>query len=782
MSLAALAATLCGSTSLAGDGPQGLSRIEAARQLLDQRTEAAETTPLLLRPEALPVPLDTMPFWTTSEQDIYSTGMIWRDCNLDGYIDVFFSNGNDIVLAPNNIYLSFNGLLPPAASWYSDESEYSGHCGVGDIDDDGYPDFAVANFLGSGGFSTANQSPLYLNQGSLPSTSADWVTPDSMRSFSCALGDVDNDGDLDIAYATGEGYYAHSELDRIYVNEGGIFQDSSSWESGLATQSLDVAWGDVDNDGDLDLAFTYDASATAVYYNNGGSVEATPSWTASTIESGNTVLFGDINGDDWLDLVVAYNDQLGGGGYFKVYYNDGSGNLDPEYGWRSSDGGYGSALALYDYDSDGDDDLAAGRWFHVLWVYENLGDSLTSNPVWASEIDMVSEELAWIDIDGGGVQPMADTVAASGGRKLFYTQHHPLQAIDSVVSDGVPLTDTDYCYDLVSGWVSLASAPSSEVAIYYQYSFLNDLTVANWDTVNMAFANNAIDMSVADGFGPVSLEAHFTNNSALTGTWLWEFGDGDSSSLENPVHTYTEPGYYAVTLTVGLAQQEPSRVFAGAVSAYADTLIFENSAFESGIGRVDVYARNYLPINELSFAFTWTGDIPMRLDSVSKTGFRTEYFSNLNIPAYDGGGKRAAVRLATSVGQPYLDPGAGPVVSLFFTDSGGVASGDNPVAFTSLGPYGREFHSYAGDYQPVGVDGSLSFSCCQPPTVGDADCSGAVDITDIQVMVDNQFLTLAPLCCDEEGDTDLNGVVDITDLQVLIDNQFLTLTPLPPCP
>lgn len=32
--------------------------------------------------------------------------------------------------------------------------------------------------------------------------------------------------------------------------------------------------------------------------------------------------------------------------------------------------------------------------------------------------------------------------------------------------------------------------------------------------------------------------------------WLWEFGDGNTSTVENPVYTYTVPGTYTVTLTV----------------------------------------------------------------------------------------------------------------------------------------------------------------------------------------------------------------------------------------
>ncbi len=77
---------------------------------------------------------------------------------------------------------------------------------------------------------------------------------------------------------------------------------------------------------------------------------------------------------------------------------------------------------------------------------------------------------------------------------------------------------------------------------------------------------------------------------------------------------------------------------------------------------------------------------------------------------------------------------------------------------------------------------TITFGCCIPLTVGDIDQSGGVDITDISVLIDNQFLTLTPLVCEDEGDMDFSGAVDITDLSILIDNQFLTLTPLPPCP
>jgi len=49
---------------------------------------------------------------------------------------------------------------------------------------------------------------------------------------------------------------------------------------------------------------------------------------------------------------------------------------------------------------------------------------------------------------------------------------------------------------------------------------------------------------------PGSLTVPFTNTTTASGTYIWDFGDGDSSTTENPTHTYAGPGIYDVTLTV----------------------------------------------------------------------------------------------------------------------------------------------------------------------------------------------------------------------------------------
>lgn len=59
-------------------------------------------------------------------------------------------------------------------------------------------------------------------------------------------------------------------------------------------------------------------------------------------------------------------------------------------------------------------------------------------------------------------------------------------------------------------------------------------------------------MSVSSGYAPLTVD--FTDTSTLGNasivTWSWDFGDGSTSSLQNPSHQYINPGNYDVTLTI----------------------------------------------------------------------------------------------------------------------------------------------------------------------------------------------------------------------------------------
>jgi PKD repeat protein/Zn-dependent protease len=57
--------------------------------------------------------------------------------------------------------------------------------------------------------------------------------------------------------------------------------------------------------------------------------------------------------------------------------------------------------------------------------------------------------------------------------------------------------------------------------------------------------------SVSSEGGNVPLTVVFTDmTTGGAGSWVWDFGDGTSATVQNPSHTYTKPGIYAVTLSV----------------------------------------------------------------------------------------------------------------------------------------------------------------------------------------------------------------------------------------
>lgn len=62
--------------------------------------------------------------------------------------------------------------------------------------------------------------------------------------------------------------------------------------------------------------------------------------------------------------------------------------------------------------------------------------------------------------------------------------------------------------------------------------------------------------------GCAPLTAGFSDVTLGAIAWLWEFGDGTTSNQKNPSHTYTQPGFYTVSLTIkmngGCTQEFPA--------------------------------------------------------------------------------------------------------------------------------------------------------------------------------------------------------------------------------
>ncbi len=326
-------------------------------------------------------------------------GVAVFDYNNDGNLDIFFTNGADIVTLQKSSPKYSNRLFRNNGDGtFTDVTEQAGLAGtgydvgvaVGDYDNDGYEDIFVAgvhrNTLyhnnGNGTFTDvtakAGLAQLDKEYGPLWSVGAAWV-------------DVNNDGLLDLfvvnymiwdvnkepdCQSDGKPEYCHPKMykpspNQLFLNNGdGTFKDISA-KSGIRAhpgKGMGVGIADYDGDGRPDIFVANDKLFNFLFHNKGNGLFEEVSFESGVAlpEQGNVISgmgvdFRDLNNDGRPDIaVVGLNNET-----FPIYRNDGNAgftDITAKSGMALLSGsmaGYSANIA--DFDNDGWKDIFVSR-------------------------------------------------------------------------------------------------------------------------------------------------------------------------------------------------------------------------------------------------------------------------------------------------------------------------------------------------------------------------------------------------------------------------------------
>ncbi len=325
------------------------------------------------------------------------------DYDRDGDLDIYLANGPG---AANSLYssqLKETGKLSfievgVEAGVDATTQDSSGVC-YGDIDNDGDYDLYV---LGRG-----EPNRLYINQGNARFVKAEssGVKGGSLTSSSCAMGDVNNDGLLDITVSNAVDLsrysacfvevFSRNQPNQLYLNNGdNTFTDASATSGilrlkgfpGYAEGSAGYTWAsamvDINRDGNTDIIYADEQCGIPTTTNGGvdrGYIHVMLNDGTGQFKDNPVIInevsasawmglaFGDLNCDGNLDMLVSNAGDYGfpsfGGDYVlggmttRWFLGKGDGSFtDPGVGGLKASV-FTWGVGIFDYDNDGDQDM-----------------------------------------------------------------------------------------------------------------------------------------------------------------------------------------------------------------------------------------------------------------------------------------------------------------------------------------------------------------------------------------------------------------------------------------
>ncbi|HEV8060078.1 MAG TPA: DUF4214 domain-containing protein [Gemmataceae bacterium] len=312
--------------------------------------------------------------------------LAWGDYNNDGHLDLVVSGFVvSTQTAITQVYtgdgtggftLDTNANLPGV---------YSGSVAWGDYNNDGNLGLVISGLDNSG----TPITQVYAGDGKGGFTLDANANLPGVEQGSVAWGDYNSDGHLDLLISGNTSANIYPPITQVYTGDGkgGFTLDANANLPGVEQGS--VAWGDYNNDGHLDLVISgLDSSETPITRvytgdgNGGFTLDANAILTGVCEHS--MVAWGDFNNDGNLDLVICGSTISGGNTPItQVYTGDGNGGFTLDANANLT-GVYAGSLAWGDYDNDGLLDLVISGYDSsntpITQVYQNTSGAPANSP------------------------------------------------------------------------------------------------------------------------------------------------------------------------------------------------------------------------------------------------------------------------------------------------------------------------------------------------------------------------------------------------------------------
>ncbi|MFN3753988.1 T9SS type A sorting domain-containing protein [Flavobacterium sp.] len=286
------------------------------------------------------------------------------DLDNNGFPDIFLRFDTGIGWIKNNGNASFSPI-----AFYSTSNNYFYHFDLGDIDNDGDLDL-----VGNVENNVYVKKLIYKLNDGLGNFGADQNIRQNLTEIKAIkLGDLDNDNRLDLIVAIRNNNSSEYFGDiNWYKNSATLtFTNTTAVDTNVRMISqFDVF--DLNNDGYKDIASFSNSHRTTTYQNSGAATFGAPKYPAAANLSASAAMAGDIDGDGDIDLVTS---SLGEG---KIYWYKNTNNIYSNQIMVSHDAANAKKVALADIDGDGHLDIVSisgpstsGFVDKVSW-YKNL--------------------------------------------------------------------------------------------------------------------------------------------------------------------------------------------------------------------------------------------------------------------------------------------------------------------------------------------------------------------------------------------------------------------------